>query len=84
MKKYKAYCDFNISKFVTQNRGKIIDAFDGCLLDNYLIWGRRGVIAVYERYINPNASGYTLIFAPHSDTDAGKIEEDFYNLSHED
>jgi len=53
-----------LNKWLYQNNAFIIDFSEGCLLDNMLIETKRGIAAIYEKYINPNLSGYLVIFEP--------------------
>lgn len=62
MKKYKLN-PRGLEKFVHQNKAELIDFYEGCLLDNYLYQGKRGIIAIYESYVNPNMSEYLVVFA---------------------
>ena len=50
-------------KFIFQNKADLIETFEGCLLDNYLYQGKRGMFAIYEKYVNPNMSEYLVVFA---------------------
>lgn len=67
-----------LEKFLHQNKATIIDAFDGCLLDNYLCETKRGVMAIYERFVNEWTSSYTVIFAADSN-DRIRVCNDFYS-----
>ena len=60
---------YNVEKFIHQNDAEIIDGVDGCLLDDILLYARRGLIAIFETYVNPNLSAYTV----HFSTDADEI-----------
>ena len=42
---------------------EIEDCEEGCLLDNYIGYYNGVFVAVFERYINPNMSGYEIIAA---------------------
>lgn len=69
----------DLEKWLYQNKAEIADCFDGCLLDNYLAETPRGYAAIYETYRNPNASDYTIFFAPYAETENGnRIINDFY------
>lgn len=56
----------NIEKLIHQNQGEIIDAAEGCLLDDLMIATKRGYMLALETYLNPNASTYTIIFEPYT------------------
>lgn len=58
---------YNIGKLIHQNEGELVDAFDGCLLDNYLYQAKRGMFALYESYVNSNSSRYLFKFARTGD-----------------
>lgn len=62
MKNYKLN-PMNFDKFVHQNKGDLVDFYEGCLLDNYLFQTQRGMMAIYESYVNPNMSEYLVVFA---------------------
>lgn len=62
MKKYNLNPAY-LNKWIKQNGGSIIDMLDGSLLDDYLIECKRGAAVIREHYINPNLSGYTVIFS---------------------
>ena len=52
----------NIDKWIAQNDAFILDAVEGCLLDNMYIACRRGIAFVFETYLNANSSSYTCHF----------------------
>lgn len=52
----------DIDKWIAQNDAFILDAAEGCLLDNMFIACRRGIAFVLETYVNPNMSEYTRYF----------------------
>lgn len=52
----------DIDKWIAQNDAFILDAVEGCLLDNMYIACRRGIAFVLETYLNANSSGYTCYF----------------------
>lgn len=52
----------NIDKWIAQNDAFILDAVEGCLLDNMYIACRRGIAFVLETYVNANSSAYTCYF----------------------
>lgn len=71
--------DLSLEKFLYQNAGEIADCVEGCLLDNLLVYARRGVLAIYEKPETPNSSVYSFVFCPYKDiAGCGKIESDFF------
>lgn len=52
----------DIDKWISQNDAFILDAVEGCLLDNMYIACRRGIAFVLETYVNANSSAYTCYF----------------------
>ena len=55
-----------INKFMHQNNAEYTGDFvEGSLLDNFIISCKRGFIAVYEKYVNPNSSEYLFKFAAY-------------------
>ena len=52
----------DIDKWIAQNDAFILDAVEGCLLDNMYIACRRGIAFVLETYVNANSSVYTCYF----------------------
>lgn len=53
----------NLEKFIYQNAGEIVDCLDGCLLDDLLLYTRRGLVAIFESYVNSNQSDFTVYFS---------------------
>lgn len=52
-----------LEKWMHQNKAIYTgDFLEGCLLDNFIVSTRRGYAAIYEKYINPNKSGYYIEF----------------------
>lgn len=63
-----------LEKWLYQNKAEFTgDFLEGCLLDNFIVSTRRGYAAIYERYINPNKSGYYVEF------EAGPAQNVFSN-----
>ncbi len=60
---WKGFAD----KLVEQNKGVIIDAIDGCLLDSLLFYTKRGLMACVETYVNCWTSCYTCYFSTNED-----------------
>jgi len=55
-------------KWAYQNRALYTGAFfEGSLLDNFILACKRGYVAVYESYVNPNQSEYIYKFAAYKD-----------------
>ena len=53
----------NLEKWMRQNEAEYTGNFvDGCLLDNFLVWTKNGVAAVYEHYLNAWSSDYYVEF----------------------
>ena len=66
-----------LGKFLRQNEAAIVDMFEGSLLDNYLFDTKRGIMAIYETFVNEWTSTYTVLFA----TEPGErieLSDDFY------
>ena len=53
----------SIEKWIHQNKGEIIGAIEGVLIDTLLISTKRGLALAAETYQNPNSSIYTITFA---------------------
>lgn len=68
MKQYKLNPGI-LDKFIYQNKAEIVDCIDGVLLDDLLFYTRRGMIALFETYVNSNMSDFTVYFS----TDTGEI-----------
>lgn len=52
-----------LDKWMHQNAADYTgDYYEGVLLDNFLLSCKNGVAAVYEHYLNPNASNYLVEF----------------------
>lgn len=61
----------DLGKWMHQNEAEHTEwAFEGCLLDNFMLKCKRGWCAVYERYATPNSSVHEFHFAAYSDEDA--------------
>ena len=52
----------DIDKWIAQNDAFILDAVEGCLLDNMYIACRRGIAFVLETYATSRSSVYTCYF----------------------
>ena len=53
----------DISKLIKQNEGEVIDCIEGCLLDDFLVECKRGLMAVLETFETTNSSKYTVYFS---------------------
>lgn len=63
-----------LEKWLHQNKAKCVGDFvEGCLLDNFVVMTKRGFAAIYEHYVNPNASDYRVEFQ------AGPAQDVFRN-----
>lgn len=52
-----------LDKWLHQNKAEYTGDFvEGVLLDNFVVMTKRGFAAVYEKYLNSNASGYEIHF----------------------
>lgn len=56
-----------------QNQAECADGRDGCLQDNFLMYCKRGIAIVYERYLNPWSSGHHVKFAKYDTPDELKL-----------
>ncbi len=82
--KFDRYNNDALSKWLEQNKAELIDAYDGCLLDNVLYQCKNGVAAFYEQYVNPNESEYVVEFARDNDTKAmNEVKDKWYELQAE-
>lgn len=52
----------DIDKWIAQNDAFILDAVEGCFLDNMYIACRRGIAFALETYATSNSSVYTCYF----------------------
>lgn len=68
---YLSPTDFN--KWAHQNEVEYTGDFvDGVLLDNFVVFTKHGIAAVYEHYINPWQSDYRVEFVRcHKDSYSG-------------
>ncbi len=62
-----------LEKFFEQNQAIVEDAIDGVLLDNFLAYGKRGVLVVLENPVNTNQSNYRVFFGKYGTEDARKV-----------
>lgn len=53
-------------KWIYQNGGVVDDILEGTLLDNVVVFCRRGVAVLIETVVNANMSEYTVYFAEWS------------------
>lgn len=81
------YTEFRLHEFekwLKQNDGNIIDCFEGCLLDNYIVYCKNGIAIIFEEYVNSCSSCYKVYFFRHNKTDSEdykRIENEWYKLS---
>lgn len=59
--------NMSIDKWMHQNDAECLEFFEGCLLDNYLLYCKRGNAFVYEHYLNSNSSNYRVMFFTHKE-----------------
>ena len=53
----------NFNKWAHQNAVEYTGDFvDGCLLDNFVVFTKHGIAAIYEHYVNPWQSNYRVEF----------------------
>ena len=52
----------NFNTWLFQNGAEIVDAREGCLLDNYLIACKHGISICTEQYVNEWSSRYFIRF----------------------
>ena len=70
--------NMDTSKYLYQNAAEIVDSFAGCLLDNFLAYSEKAVIALFEEYQNEWNSVYKVYHARIDTKDAKQIENLFY------
>jgi hypothetical protein len=70
--------NMNVDMYLHQNRAEVVEVFDGCLLDNYLAYSDKAIIAIYEECINRNRSQWRVEYARIGTDDARWIEDTFY------
>ena len=69
-----------LEKWLHQNKAIYTgDFLEGCLLDSFIVSTRRGYAAIYERYINPNKSGYYVEFEAGTAAAVFNNWDEFYN-----
>ena len=54
----------NMNTWLHQNKAETADFREGCLLDNFIVWTKRGVAAIYEHCLNSWSSDYLVEFEP--------------------
>lgn len=74
---------FSFDRWIKQNRGEVVGFYEGCLLDNYLVYTARGVATVYEKPTTTNSSTYFVTFVRSGRAAAELIEENFYRSERE-
>lgn len=74
-----------LEKWMHQNKANYTgDFLEGCLLNNFIVSTRRGYAAIYEKYINPNKSGYYIEFEAGTAAAIFNNWSEFYNKYMED
>ena len=53
------------------------DFFDGCLLDNFIVYCKNGVAALYEHYLNEWSSCYEVHFG-RTPEEINAVYDEFY------
>lgn len=70
-----------LKKWQSQNKAVCSGDFcDGCLLDNFVLFCKRGVAAVYEHYVGPWSSNYRVEFEPYP---ANQVWKHWYRFEEE-
>ena len=66
----------NLDKWMKQNEADYIGNFvDGALLDNFMLFTKNGIAAVYEHYLNAWSSDYYVEFERG---DGDKVWDNWY------
>ena len=71
-----------LQMWIKQNRAEIIDAADGCLIDNLVYACKHGTAFFMESYLNPNASEHVITFFQNSETDRPEYLEMWERIEH--
>lgn len=86
---YLGSCDYE--KFEYQNRDNKKEpcecefASQGCMLDNFLIYGKRGLLLLQEHYLNCWSSDYLVTFAPYKNKkDIDKVWEMYEKIQEQE
>lgn len=59
--------NMDINKWMHQNKAECLEFFEGCLLDNYFLYCKRGNAFVYEHFLNSNSSNYRVFYFTHKE-----------------
>ena len=79
--KEKEFFITDLQKWLVQNEAEIIDCFEGCLLDYYVIACKNGTCFVFEECATEWASKYHAYFFKNDHSEKYKrIEEEWYEL----
>ena len=70
--------NMDINKYLHQNHASVVESFDGCLIDNYLAYSNKAIIAIMEEYVNCWTSRHHVYHAKLTGKDAEQIESMFY------
>lgn len=66
-------------KWLHQNHAEYTGDFrEGCLLDSFSVFTKRGAASIQEHYVNPNMSDYLVIWGSSGSGEAQKVLDDFY------
>ena len=65
-----------------QNKAECIDSAEGCLLDNLVMTCKNGIAFLWETYVNPNMSEYTIEFFRNNE-DCNAQWDRLYSLQNE-
>lgn len=67
--KYNGKIEKLIHQATGSNDVDFCDYHEGCLLDNYVFCGKRGIYFVYESYVNEWCSNYRVEFCKYGSDD---------------
>lgn len=68
----------DLNRWLHQNEAEYTgDFFDGCLLDNFIVYCKNGIAALYEHYCNEWSSCYEVHFG-RTEKEKRGIYEEFY------
>ena len=68
----------DLEQWVHQNNAEYTgDFFDGCLLDNFIVYCKNGVAALYEHYLNEWSSCYEVHFG-RTPEEINAVYDEFY------
>lgn len=68
----------DLEQWLHQNNAEYTgDFFDGCLLDNFIVYCKNGVAALYEHYLNEWSSCYEVHFG-RTPEEINAVYDEFY------